>query len=172
MPGRRRLITGLVALLVVGGGAAIPAHAATSAGVRQPDVEPLAAAPEVWHAFDNERVMSGSAHARFVFSVPAGSYAITAKLSANSNPGSADEIVECELSASSSNGNNWDRTNVLLDTPSDGESMALSVAHTFPGTGSIVLDCRHVFPGQGEVTTLFYVKIDATRVNALTYVPL
>jgi hypothetical protein len=31
---------------------------------------------------------------------------------------------------------------------------------------------RHVFPGQGEVTTLYYVKIDATRVNAVTWLPL
>jgi len=165
------LITGATML---GGGLAAPAYAAASdspQAVAPAAVAPAAAAPEVWSASSNNRELTGSAQADFAFNVPAGHYAVTAKLNVRNNNAHLT-TVHCELRADSDNTHNWDYGSSTLDAPAQFGSMSMNVAHTFASGGLIKLKCYHDSISSANNASLRYVKITATRANALTYVAL
>jgi hypothetical protein len=150
-------------------GLTVPAHAGN--GAPQVAAASLAVAPEVWSANATNRELTGSAHADFAFNVPAGHYAISAKLNVRNNNAFVT-TVHCELRADSDGTHNWDYGSSTLSSPDQYESLSMSVPHTFATGGLIKLTCYHNSISSANNATLRYVKIVAVRVNVLTHVAL
>jgi hypothetical protein len=97
--------------------------------------------------------------------VPAGKYAIFAKLFMGPPFSGLNEAVRCELIA----GVDFDRTQVNHDAEIAFAALSLEVVHEFPTAGSVSLNCGQLFtPG---ATSLGFVKITAVGVASLTNTP-
>jgi hypothetical protein len=101
--------------------------------------------------------------------LPAGAYAISAKLAASSNggPGHGNVEVSCTLDA----GGDTDTSYSVLDADEGVRKQTLSfdVVHTFGSTGSATLDCTVARdPSDTQEAFAQYVKIVAIRVGSLT----
>jgi len=98
--------------------------------------------------------------------VPAGSYAVFAKLFTGVPlPAGLVAQVRCELVA----GADFDRTIVNHDGLIAGATLSLEVVHTFSSDGTIALNCGHDIT-VGD-TNLGFVKITAIAVSSLTNTP-
>jgi hypothetical protein len=115
--------------------------------------------------FRNSAIQTGSTKFVAKLNVPAGSYAITAKLGAFSN--NNDSYVEiCTLSASG----DFDRSFTRLTGSGAEQGLSHHVVHTFPSAGTIQLECVGTSP---QASTLpEFIKITATEVNSISNGPL
>jgi hypothetical protein len=164
-----RKVVAAAVLALAAGGALVSAPAAAE---NSPHV--LAAPPEVWEASDASRALPGGGTTVFQFSVPAGHYAIVAKLTAQIVEPLGTATVTCRLDASSGGASNWDISKAGLYPPGVApaaiQTMTLSVVHTYASGGVVKLSCS---TGQdNKDVDLTFVKITATRVNALTHIGL
>jgi hypothetical protein len=127
------------------------------------------AAPAIVSGYkDRFRLTTGANQWRRVGRVdlPAGSYAISAKLYVEVPLDGHKTTVQCQLLA----GADFDQTLVDHDALYAFDSLALNVVHTFPSPGSAILNCRHLFTA-GD-TYLGFVKIIAVRGSSLLNKPL
>ncbi len=120
--------------------------------------------PEVFAGFRNSAIVQGTTLFTTQLNVPAGSYAITAKLSAFAGGAAQNYVETCTLRA----GNDFDRSFTRLAGPSPEQGLSHNLVHTFTAPGAIVLECRASAPD--AATLLEFIKITATRVNSISNV--
>jgi hypothetical protein len=96
--------------------------------------------------------------------LPAGSYAIQAKLVADSESASED-YTECTLAAGGDN----DYADDYLGTGATGDSFravfAMQIVHTFTSTGSAVITCHR--SNSDSVAFVFEIKITAVKLGSI-----
>lgn len=117
-----------------------------------------ASVPEVFAGFDNVDLLGATPRTN-TLNVPAGAYAITAKAFVSNTAGSAVS-VNCRLTA----GANFDESTATV-TPGSSQALALNVVHTTASPRAIVLSCQNL---TNVNTTMSFIKIVATRVNAVS----
>jgi len=152
--GRRTLAAlGAAALGIVAAGALASADATPAAA---------ASPPEVFSGFRNAALLSGSTPLVMNLPVPAGSYMIVAKASAYNglSSSSPSHVVFCELEA----GTDFDRSFSRI-RPSDEQTLANTVVHTFTSPGTVRLECNDT-TGASATTLMEFAKVTAIRVNA------
>jgi len=141
-------------------GSAVALAATGVVGSLQTSTAVAAAAPEVFAGFDDIDFLSGTSPRTNTVTVPAGSYAITAKAFARGGPLTD---VNCRLQA----GGSFDDSTVTVSS-STSASLALNVVNTFASSSSIVLTCKNISTAGN--TEMRFIKIVATRVNGLSNV--
>jgi hypothetical protein len=103
-------------------------------------------------------------------SLPAGSYAIFAKLYVEDIPGSAtdpDTEVTCRLEA----GADFDQSKTQVLPPWQA-MISMQLVHTFSSSGSVVVKCRDDFPPPNTTTTFNYLKVTAIEQASVSNVAL
>jgi hypothetical protein len=144
------------------GTAAAAAVAATAlVGSTQLPAAAAAPVPEVFAGFDNTDQLVGTSPRTNTVIVPAGAYAITAKAFVTNN-NSSRVGVNCRLTA----GANFDESTATVSGSNSSQALALNVVHTTTVPRAITLSCKNL--SSGANTTMSFIKIVATRVNAVS----
>jgi hypothetical protein len=130
-------------------------------GLSQLPATAAAPVPEVFAGFDNSDQLVGTSPRTNTINVPAGAYAITAKAFVTQD-GVNISRVNCRLTA----GGNFDESTTSTFGSNSSEALALNLVHTTTVPRAITLSCRNLT--SSPTTTMSFIKIVATRVNAVS----
>jgi hypothetical protein len=157
---RRR---GRFAALAAAAGTALATAVIVTAGSSSAEAVP----PEAFSGFHNAAIISGTTTYTANLNVPAGSYVISAKLSAfaGNNTSTTSYVEECQLTA----GTNFDRSFTRLAGSSAEQTLSMQVVHVFGSAGTVSLTCNGT--SSTASTLLEFVKITAVKVNSISDVP-
>lgn len=134
-----------------------PSEATTPSGVD--------ARTRAFSGFDNSVLLVGPAPVTMSLDVPAGKYAVHAKVTVTSSDGGTTR-VSCRLVAFGG----FDEADVVVSTMPRDQTMALQVVDELPGPRAIRLTCSN---GNGTTDTeLTFVKITALKVQSTSVTPL
>jgi len=146
-------------------GATGPAGAAGAAGATGPQGPSTAYAAYHDAVLDiNTNLFANPATVLTLDNLPAGSYAIQAKLVADSES-SSEDYTSCTLAA----GGDSDQSDDYLGTGATGDSFravfALQLVHTFAATGAATINCYH--SNSGDLSFVKDVKITAIQLGSI-----
>ena len=158
LTGTKLAVLALGGLLVVGGVLAGPA----SAGARGD-----AAKTRAFSGFDNSVMLGPGAPAvTMSLDVPAGKYAVSAKLTARLVSGASEETVDCRLAVAEG----FDESVLTVSQLLNLQTMAVQVVDELSSPGAIRLICDK--SKDASTIELRFVKLTAVKVNSTSVGPL